>query len=49
MTSGLLTDMADKCGLKEKSTKVQHFISHFQDEKKVRAVLFFKSEESQNY
>ena len=25
--------MVDKCRLKERSTKVQHFISHFQKEK----------------
>ena len=34
LSSALFTDMAEKYGLKEKSTRVEHFILPFQQEKK---------------
>src|SRR5512139_1000575 len=36
LSSALFSDTADKCGLKERSTRGQHFISPFQDDKEIR-------------
>jgi hypothetical protein len=36
LSSVLFNGMAGKCGLKERSTRARHFISHFQDNKEIR-------------
>ena len=39
MSSALFSDTVGKRGLKERSTRAEHFISHFQEEKnKIQAI-----------